>query len=233
MSTLAELERSIYQRGLILTGEPAGAGHITGALLARYDNLLRVGESALARSIVQESRAWPRERERAKELPAFAWSPPHGAPGQLFQAVRALPSQQREAWTLMRLEELGEVDAARAMDCSRTALREVHLAGAENSLRPLLGSSYESALVDLRASLRAVDPASPLADLRKQLRVVVLRKRMVRLLMFVAFAAVCGILWWVMTDLHKANDREIEQRRLYEAEQQKFSLPMSPEEKAQ
>lgn len=230
MSTLAELERDVYRRGLILTGESAGADHVAEAVLARYDNLHRVGESALLRAIVQEARAWSTMEESSDPSSSPPWTPPTGPPAQLFAALKGLTGQQREAWTLSQLEQLGEVDVARAMDCSRTAMREVHLVAADGVLRPLLGASYEPALASLRAALRSIDPATRLDDVRQRLRKVVIRKRLVRLLMFLVFAIVCATMWWVMTDLHRANDREIELRRAYEAEQQKFSLPMSPEE---
>lgn len=233
MSTLAELEQSVFQRGLILTGDASGAAHVTRAILARYDDLRRVGESALLRAIVQDARAWPREFDPATPSAVSPWEPPTAPERQLFHAVAALPVQQREAWTLTRLEQLGDVEASRAMDCSRTALREVHLAGADHALRPLLGDAYEPAIEALRKSLAAVNPADALSDVRVRLRAVVLRKRLVRLLMFLLFLAACATLWWVMTDLHHANEREVEQRRLYEAEQEKFSVPMTPEENAQ
>jgi hypothetical protein len=233
MTQASEVERSVFQRGLLLTGEWGGAMRVARSILARYDNPLRVGESALARGIVQESRAWARTHERDAPPAAPTWQPPAGAPGQLFHALASLPSQQREAWTLIRVEQLGEIDAARAMDCSKTALREVHLAGADATLRPLLGDAYDAAITALRESVRGIDPTAPLADVRRQLRTVVLRKRLLRLLMFLLFAAACATLWWVMTDLHRANDREVERRRLlYEAEQQRYSVPMSPEEKS-
>lgn len=232
MNQREDYERTAYRRGLALTGDTAGARHVLRTLLARYDDILRVGESALARSAVQESRAWPLARESARAVASALWDPPAGPAHQLFRAVQTLPSQQREAWVLTNIDQLGDVDAARAMDCSRTALREVHLAGADSALKPLLGPAYDTATRTLRDALSKVDPGAAVADVRGELRGLVLRKRLLRFLMFLIFAAACATLWWVMSDLHHANEREIEKRRLYEADQQKFSLPMSPDEKS-
>jgi len=59
------------------------------------------------------------------------------------RGMRALPFQQREAWLLTYGERLAQRDVSTAMDCSTSAL-EVHLQGAEQTLRALAGESYET-----------------------------------------------------------------------------------------
>jgi DNA-directed RNA polymerase specialized sigma24 family protein len=58
------------------------------------------------------------------------------------RGLRALPFQQREAYLLHLGEQLLYRDVATAMDCSIAAV-EVHLAGAQQTLRAMAGDGYE------------------------------------------------------------------------------------------
>lgn len=58
------------------------------------------------------------------------------------RGLRALPFQQREAYLLTFGEQLLYRDVATSMDCSIAAV-EVHLAGAQQTLRALAGGGYE------------------------------------------------------------------------------------------
>jgi DNA-directed RNA polymerase specialized sigma24 family protein len=58
------------------------------------------------------------------------------------RGMRALPFQQREAYLLTFGEQLLYRDVATAMDCSIAAV-EVHIAGAQQTLRAMTGNGYE------------------------------------------------------------------------------------------
>jgi hypothetical protein len=48
--------------------------------------------------------------------------------------------------------------------------------------------------------------------------------------MFLLFIACCATMWWVMLDLHKANEEEVRRRHIEEALQQKYSLPKTDDD---
>ena len=73
------------------------------------------------------------------------------------RGMRALPFQQREAYLLVFGEQLLYRDAATAMDCSIAAV-EVHLAGAQQTLRALAGDAYDKMTNRLVRSWQNLSP---------------------------------------------------------------------------
>jgi hypothetical protein len=81
---------------------------------------------------------------------------------ELWSAVRDLAEQPREAWVFRTLEGLEPIRAARAMDCSRTAMEEVHLVGATRVLEARLGESLAPATASLTQTLPALESTGAL-----------------------------------------------------------------------
>lgn len=236
---MAELADSVnpeialaYRRGLVLTGDREGAAAVLRGVLIRHDDIAGVGESLLARSAVQEARAWPSRGSSGSVGRAAGAAPGLSGPGlQLWQAVEQLPGQQREAWAFLELEGLSDIESARAMDCSRTALRDVHLAGARAALGGLLGGSYDAGLESVRSWLGGQDASGALAGIRSELRAAARKRRMWRAVMFAVFAACCAMLWWVLLDLQEANRQEVAREKLLRELEDQYSLPLrKPEE---
>jgi DNA-directed RNA polymerase specialized sigma24 family protein len=73
------------------------------------------------------------------------------------RGLRALPFQQREAYLLTFGEQLLYRDIATAMDCSIAAV-EVHLAGAQQTLRAMTGDTYEKMKDRLMRAWRNLSP---------------------------------------------------------------------------
>lgn len=213
--------------GLQLTGSHDGAREVVAGVLRRFDRPAGAGETALHRTIVQESRAFRESAEPDAELSKV--SP---RVEQLWYTLRGLTGQQREAWMMLVINQMSDVDAARAMDCSRTALRQVHMSSAESALKPLLGEHYDSTVVELRSALSEADVSQDIDLAATEVRRVLVRRRVLHALGLLGFFACCLLLWWVMSDLHHANEREVQQRKLREQLEDQFSNPKRDDEQS-
>ncbi|HYE02821.1 MAG TPA: hypothetical protein VD963_06265 [Phycisphaerales bacterium] len=170
-------ERRLWRLALILT---RGDHPLAAELALRAAARIRPGAVDLARldrAVIQACR----------ELPRAGPARPRGAAADaapLLVRAGALPRQAFEAWALRRVEELDERHAARAMDCSRTALR-LHLARAETLLGAEGTAPTEAELAALRAWLDRQDPTIHLSGRRADLA----RRRRAR----VALAVLAGV----------------------------------------
>jgi len=221
-----------YRRGLVLTGDPEGAAAVLRGVLIRHDDINSVSESLLARSAVQEARAWLSSAGGSGR--ATGKAPGLSAGGlQLWQAVAQLPGQQREAWTFLELEGLSDIEGARAMDCSRTALREVHLSGARSALGGLLGGSYSAGVDSVRSWLGGQDATAALEGISSELRAAARKRRAWRAVMFAVFLGCCAIMWWVLLDLQEANRQEVAREKLLRELEDQYSLPLRKTEESE
>ncbi len=194
--------RRAWRLAALLTGDPARADGVLRRCLTRRPDLERLSPDRLDRLVIQETRAASgaglarvsmleriRARHRAADNqpaaasvssdPAGRDDADPGAPARVALAALAdLPAQQREAWILRALDAGDEIDASKAMDCSRTALAR-HLEHAESAMRAALGDSYDAALAALRARAETFDPSPAVAAardarrLRRTIRIVI------------------------------------------------------------
>jgi hypothetical protein len=77
----------------------------------------------------------------------------------------SMPRQPLEAWMLSRVDDLDELHMARAMDCSRTALRN-HLTAGDEHMRARLGDGAAAAIAALKSYADALDPGPIIAEHR-------------------------------------------------------------------
>ncbi|MFG0258070.1 MAG: sigma factor-like helix-turn-helix DNA-binding protein [Phycisphaerales bacterium JB043] len=186
---LTQSELIAQRLALLLTGDEARADAVLGVVLASQADLdaieiarvrrlviLRSREESLTRE--PTSRPWF-ERVRARHLQARGEhreersdTRPEVFDGIALVALRAcerLDRQQMEAWLLHRVEDLDLRQAARAMDCSTSALQR-HLERAEESLTRTLGGEYVEAIDSLRAQSRRERVLASLLWTRERLR---------------------------------------------------------------
>jgi sigma-70-like protein len=161
-------ERRVWRLAWLLTGgrEDLCARLVAGCLDAQPD-LGRLDPAHVDRLVVLAA------RRRARGGPAVS----EGAPParRLLAAVAGLPPQLREAWVFTRIDGLGPMETARAMDCSKTAATR-HLERADAELAERLGTELGSMLEALRAEADLAAPGAALAAFRAERR----RRRRVR-----------------------------------------------------
>ncbi|MBC7836087.1 MAG: hypothetical protein H7Y88_13455 [Phycisphaerales bacterium] len=160
---LTGLNSEAASRLAMQTARPGGGGG-GGADLARLD-----------RQVVLAARLWSRSGKAIRGAAADQSHEPlrsgDSPAASLLRAVLALPRQALEVWVLTRLDELGELHVARAMDCSKTAAK-AHLRRAEAVLSESKVQT-PGALAELRAALDSVDPApwiTAAAERRRKVR---------------------------------------------------------------
>jgi hypothetical protein len=120
----AACERRVYRLATLLTGKPTAAARVIDQVLAAQPDLRALDGAHMDRLTVLRSREIPAGRIVDDALPASS-----------AEALAALTAQQREAWIFRRLYALPPREAARAMDCSVTALG-LHLDQAQWALGP-------------------------------------------------------------------------------------------------
>lgn len=207
---------------MALTGDRQSAEWVVARALGACDNPLKMRAERRDRLVTQ------RAREAGRRGPAPTES--HGdlnlsaEAAQLWSASRALPRLQLEAWTLRVIEGLDEIPAARALDCSRSAMGAA-LDEAERSLHGLLGDRYVGAVESIRTALHQADPQESARAIFDQTRSARSRRRLLSLAQFLLFALCAGVLIWVGWDLIKSDEREDPLRGLRE----QFSAPMPPQ----
>jgi len=217
-----EALKEVWRRAALLTGDLGRAERVLVEVLRVQDNPLKLGRARRDRLIVQRAREVGAQGDL--ERPVLAGDGLSAEARQLLEAARALPKQSYEAWLLLEVEELEEIDGARAMDCSRTAMNRYRDA-ALDALRPLLGDGYDDALASLRRSAETLDPAPSLERIGGALERIRRRRRLVSLAQVLLLAACLALLSWVGWDLIRSSDREKERSVIGDA----YSSPM-PEE---
>ncbi|MEO1128681.1 MAG: hypothetical protein AAFX05_03120 [Planctomycetota bacterium] len=197
-------QRRVWRLALLLTDSGAHADATLAQVLRTQSDILRVGESRLERMVVLASR---QTTASGGERPLNSLLELDESAGRLWNAVRQLEQQPREAWLFRDLEGADLIPAARAMDCSRTALEQVHRKAALESLQATLGDHYDDALVSLRSTLEAIDPTEALELATTVVRQARARRRLVTVVVIVLLLVCFGVLLFVMQDLLGWEDR--------------------------
>ncbi len=206
MDAREAFERRAARLAILLTDDRDLAAAAMGDVLRAHPDLERVGETMVERSIVQACRAHGRRTGQATPvgaaLPADAQA--------LWKAARALTPQEWEAWILREVEDEDEIRVARAMDSSKNALAEVHLAPAIARLRAGFANPalYDAALASLRTHLDTVDPA-PVLDRAHDARASAVRRRRIITAIQLALLLLCfAAMIYVLIDLLGWDERE-------------------------
>ena len=199
-------ERRAARLAILLTDDRELAAAALADVVRTHTDLERVGETMVERSIVQACRARGRARGGASPVDAAA----RGDGLRLWQAARALDSQEWEAWVLREVEGEDEIRVARAMDSSKNAIAEVHLGPAVKRLRAGFDTpeGYDAALAALRTSLDAIDPMPVLERAREARDAAVRRRRVITAIQLALLIACFAALIYVLIDLLGWDERE-------------------------
>ena len=191
-------ERRVWRIALLLTDDDRAAGEILEHVIGVQPDLAKVGETRLGRMIVQASRE--RSGAGGRALAEFV-ELDEGALA-LWEEVRGLGEQAREAWVFRELEGMGAVETARVMDCSRTAVEEVHLAGAVRALAQRFGEEgLAGSTVRLADALDRLDATGALERASATRGRVVMRRRWVSAAMLGVLLTCFGLMVYVLIDL--------------------------------
>jgi hypothetical protein len=181
------IERRTWRLAFLLTGDASAATR----LIDRVAKLQRHQESLepafLDRLIIQNSRSLP--KSAAISLPPAGAIKDATAASQALTAALSLGHQPLEAWVLKRIDDLDDLHIARAMDCSKTALR-LHLAAADERLATVLSDKLLPSAAALRAYADALDPAPLILAHREEFR----KQRAARLKRWAIIAGVAALL---------------------------------------
>ncbi len=115
MSSREECERHVYRLALLLTGSQKAATRVIRAVRKAQPDLRRLDRAHLERLTILRSRE---QRSAGMQVP--------GLDQNLAAFLGGLDRQPREAWILVHAFGLDQRPAAKAMDCSVTAL-QLHL----------------------------------------------------------------------------------------------------------
>lgn len=203
MESREAYERRVWRVGLLLTDDSASAEAILAEVVGVQPALEKVGETRLDRMVVQASREEGLAPERGASLGEVVGLDDEAA--AVWGAVRDLNPQSREAWVFRELEGLDPIRAAGAMDCSRTAIEEVHLAGACRVLEARLGEGLGAGVESLRAALGRLEESGAMrgaleraAENRER---AVGRRRLVSGIRLAVLLGCFAIMVWVLMDL--------------------------------
>lgn len=167
-------ERRVYRLATLLTGNPNAATRVISSVIDAQPDLRKLDGAHMDRLTVLRSREIASAMIVDAQLPA-----------QVAAAISSLTAQQREAWVFVRLYEVSEREAARAMDCSTAAAR-MHLDQADAALGRHLGADVGRAAEILVSYSMSLDV--PRFHRRTQERRR--RRRIIRRLILVGIA--CG-----------------------------------------
>ena len=163
MPTRAQCQRDVYRLALLLTGSRVSATKVIDAVRKAQPDLRRLDHARLQRLTILRSREQPSSRLEDDRLDPT-----------LATFLAGLDGQAREAWLLIHAFDLEQRRAAKAMDCSITAL-QLHLKRAHEAMADAKLQS-ESA----RGLHRLVATAEvPAAYVEKQRRAFRIRRMMI------------------------------------------------------
>jgi hypothetical protein len=97
---------------------------------------------------------------------------------------------------LTRVDDLDELHVSRAMDCSRTAVRN-HLGAADSRMRSRLGDRHDAGVASLRRYADELEPGPIIAGFRE--RAGAARRRRRAILVGVWALAALAAAWLVLT----------------------------------
>jgi len=133
----------VYRLAALLSGNPLAAGEVIHAVLDAQPNLDAMESARMDRLTVLRSREIEPGRIVDDRIPAG-----------LAEAIAHLSPQQREAWVLVRIYHVPMREAARAMDCSVTALTQ-HMKLSQDAMETALGLAGSMTQDDAAELLRA------------------------------------------------------------------------------
>jgi hypothetical protein len=115
-------ERRVYRLAALLSGNPIAAAQVIQAVLDAQPNLRELDSTRMDRLTVLRSREISPGMIVDERVPAY-----------VAKALAELTAQQREAWVFVHVYKVPVREAARAMDCSVTAIT-THLAQASERM---------------------------------------------------------------------------------------------------
>jgi len=177
-------ERRVYRLAALLSGNLNAAAEVIKAVLDAQPNLQELDSARMDRLTVLRSR----------EIAPGSIVSDH-VPMKLADALAKMPTQQREAWVFVRIYKIPMREAARAMDCSVTAMTQ-HMSLANEAMATALGDEGEDAADRAAAIFRTWSMS---IDVPEFVRREEARRRRVRLLLLaigavLLVAAVVGII---------------------------------------
>jgi hypothetical protein len=155
------VERRVWRLGYLLTGDAAGAAALVDRVVRTRPDVVEMEPAKLDRLVIQHAREVPGKREAPREGGAAA--------AEALGPVLGLTGQAREAWVLTHIDLLDDLHVSRAMDCSKTAVRN-HLAAAEERMKAVLMERLGPATTQLRQFADGLDPGAIIAAHRAQRR---------------------------------------------------------------
>ena len=216
-------ERRIWRLAALLTDDVTKADDVLAQVLRTRPDIERVQDSRIDRMTVQAARRTHESNPGDGHGPdgVCARATITGPVAELWSLSRTeLAPQGREAWLFRDVEQMSDIPAARAMDCSRTALEEVHRTPAERLLREKTDSSieggYDAALASLRAGLDALDPSEGIARVAHVRAAALRRRRIWTAVAFAGLLAFFGVMIFVLIDLLGWNERNEALKRTFE-----------------
>ena len=148
-------EARAWRLALLLTRDAEQAAEVAIQVRKAQPKLERLDPRRLDRLVVLRSREVA-QRRRRRPTPAQEAAPPPEQVRALLDALRRLGHQVQEAWIFARVDELGEIEMARSMDCSKSAAARF-LAEADSALAESPGD-LPARIEALRAWLASLAP---------------------------------------------------------------------------
>ena len=126
-------ERRVYRLATLLTGNPIAATRVIAQVVDAQPDLRQLDSAHMDRLTVLRSRDIAPATIADERMPI-----------EIAKALASLTPQQREAWVFHHVYRVPDREAARAMDCSVTAM-ERHLELANQTVMKQLGESAPAA----------------------------------------------------------------------------------------
>lgn len=142
--------RRVWRLAFLLTGDAGSAESLFIQIMREHRRIGSVEPDRLDRMIIMRAREHPQHTQRRLR------------PDPHLSTLYELLPQPLEAWLLVHVEQLEERSAAKAMDCSITALR-LHQEAAEDYLTEQLGDAWHALADKLRQAADELD-ATPAID---------------------------------------------------------------------
>ena len=210
MNAREAYHRRAYRVALLLTDAEGEALRILEEIARAIPSPQSVSDARFDRAEIQASRPVYEQQGGAVEGRRDGVASRLGLEDEaadLWARAHGRKAQELEAWVLCEAEQMDTVRAARAMDCSRNALEQIHLPNAKLALER---EGYDEALTDIRHAIDALDTDHALAHIEGVLDAHASRSRLVTTLSILALLVCFGLMLFVLFDLLAWDDREEE-----------------------
>ena len=183
--------RRAWRLASLFTGSADEAASLFAYIMSDARAVRDVAAERLDRLIILRSREWAAERgPRSTHADHEAGNRVDASTARAALAV--LSHQAREAWLLQRVDQLDEIDSARAMDCSKTALAN-HLVKADDLMRQRFGDQVEEVAAVLRRAADQLEPTPHIEAWRQRRR----KRRLWRLIALALVVLAVAVAVWV------------------------------------